>query len=210
MNFVAVYWCFHVKMAIQCGICKNIMPSSSFLTHKERKHSMLENVPYVKLSENVLKSDLECGPLVKCRFCPNRIPANAMQRHLQRSHIECQWCNKILLKSNYDKHMQQKHATNLSSLTDLSQSKSSIQSDCDLIATPIDSASDSSSPVPFSMQTSTTNHSTTSTSEPGNIEHVDIWQLNNYIRQGRVYTKDGCLYLRNTLNVFWNWHAIFF
>lgn len=181
-------------MAIQCGVCKNIMPSSSFLSHRERKHSMLQRVPYVKMPDDVLKGDSGNGPMVKCRFCPNRIPSDAMERHLQRCHIECWLCQKTLLKSNYEKHMQQKHGSNLSGLSSLSQSKSSIQSDCDMAASTLDSVSESSlSPIPFETQSP-------AMKQP-DVIHVDIWQLKAYIRQGRVYTKDGSLYLRNTLNV---------
>lgn len=181
-------------MAIQCGVCKNIMPSSSFLSHRERKHSMLQRVPYVKMPDDVLKGDSGNGPMVKCRFCPNRIPSDAMERHLQRCHIECRLCQKTLLKSNYEKHLQQKHGSNLSGLSSLSQSKSSIQSDCDMAASTLDSVSESSlSPIPFETQSP-------AMKQP-DVIHVDIWQLKAYIRQGRVYTKDGSLYLRNTLNV---------
>lgn len=144
-------------MSIQCGICKNIMPSGSFLSHTERKHSMIEHVPYVKLSDDQARNGSVnaaatvataaaaiAGPLVKCRFCPNRIPKENMERHLQRCHIECHLCGKTLLKSSRAKHMEQKHGinntigsisttsnSNLPELAVLSQSKSSMQSDSD-------------------------------------------------------------------------------
>lgn len=129
-------------MSIQCGICKNIMPSTSFLNHKERKHSMIDHVPYVKLSNgDGVATDAAARatsaasvfePMVKCRFCPNRVPKSAMERHLQRCHIECHLCGKNLLKSNRTKHMEQKHnirdsngiSVSLPDLTVLSQSKS--------------------------------------------------------------------------------------
>lgn len=164
------------KMSIQCGICKNVMPSASFMNHKERKHSLLDHVPYVRVTDDqVRKVDsndrtsaasvaatiIAAGPLVKCRFCPNRLSKGAMERHLQRCHIDCHLCGKTLLKSNRANHMKQKHgqdaptstaapaAVNVIAKSDtmsnsssssngdlremavLSQSKSSVESDSD-------------------------------------------------------------------------------
>lgn len=186
-------------MAVQCGICKNVMPSSSFLSHKERKHSMEQHVPYVKLPDEVLNNEKTTGKLVKCRHCPNRIPEHAMERHLQRSHVDCHLCGKILQKSNYDKHMQQKHGNNLMGTSSLSQSKSSIQSDIDL-ASAMDFLRDDPSPVPYRPPPPLSAKDLMESQSPkknSDIIRVNEWQLHNYIRQGRVYTKDGCLYLRN-------------
>lgn len=158
-------------MSIQCGICKNVMPSASFMHHKERKHSLLDHVPYVKVTDDQVDSNdrttsaasvaaaiIAAGPLVKCRFCPNRLPKGAMERHLQRCHIDCHLCGKTLLKSNRANHMKQKHGQDartiapaavtviansdtmssssssngdLREMATLSQSKSSVQSDSD-------------------------------------------------------------------------------
>lgn len=189
-------------MAIQCGICKNIMPSASFLSHKERKHAMERRVPYVKLPDSMLKSSTANCEMVKCRFCPNRIPENAMERHLKRCHIECHLCKKMLLKSNHDKHMQQKHGNNFEDTSSLSQSKSSLQSD--EMASMMDSLSTRDpSPVPYRPPPMPL-QSEQQQSPPRNksdVIRVNEWQLHNYIRQGRVYTKNGFLYLRN-MNVF--------
>ncbi|XP_055306323.1 uncharacterized protein LOC129570656 [Sitodiplosis mosellana] len=187
-------------MAIQCGLCKNVMPSSSFLSHKERKHSMEQRVPYVKLPDDVLKSDTANGKLIKCRHCPNRIPEHAMERHLQRSHVKCHLCGKILQKFNYDQHMQQKHGTNLVATSSLSQSKSSIQSDSDLAST-MGSTRDPS-PIPYRPPPPQTSGkplmpSPSKTNNKSDVIRVNEWELHKYIRQGRVYTKNGCLYLRN-------------
>lgn len=189
------------KMAIQCGICKNIMPTASFLSHKERKHSMVDRVPYVKLPDDLLKSDYSERPLVKCRFCPNRVPENAMDRHLQRCHINCKLCSKTLLKSNYEKHMQQKHGNHLMRSKIVSQSKASLQSDDDLSTSTADSSTERDPPpVPYrpppppASNVSCTKQTATDNSD---FIRVNEWQLHNYIRQGRVYRKNGFLYLRN-------------
>lgn len=187
-------------MAIQCGICKNFMPSSSFPSHKERKHSMEQRVPYVNLPDDVLKHDTNNAKLIKCRHCPNRIPENAMERHLHRSHVDCRLCGKTLQKCNYDKHMQQKHSQNLMVTSNLSQSKSSIQSDIDL-ASAMDSLRDPP-PIPYRPPPASINPFKVSTANnKSDVIRVNEWELHNYIRQGRVYTKDGCLYLRN-INLF--------
>lgn len=184
-------------MAIQCGICKNVMPSSSFLSHKERKHSMERRVSYIELPDNVLKTDRQAnnGQLIKCRHCPNRIPENAMERHLKRSHIDCHLCGKTFQKTNFDKHMQQKHG--FMGTSSLSQSKSSIQSDSDLAST-MDFMRDSS---PVSYQPAPTpslsSFEPSSSKANSDVIRVNEWELHRYIRQGRVYTKNGCLYLRN-------------
>lgn len=189
-------------MAIQCGICKNIMPSASFPSHKERKHAMERRVPYIKLPDSMLRNGTINCEMVKCRFCPNRIPDNAMERHLKRCHIECHLCKKMLLKSNHDKHMQQKHGNNLADTSSLSQSKSSLQSDG--MASTIDSVSmRDPSPVPYRpppMPIQSKPQPLVQTFK-SDIIRVNDWQLHNYIRQGRVYTKNGFLYLRN-LDVF--------
>lgn len=235
-------------MAVQCGICKNVMPSSSFLSHKERKHSTEQRVPFIKLPDNVLNSNGTAnGQLIKCRHCPNRIPEHAMERHLQRSHFECHLCGKvlpmlgsiieallkthyfetlllinllllsfltgkILQKSNHKQHMQQKHGTNLMATSNLTQSKSSIYSDSDLAST-ISSTYDPSpipyrppptpSPVLASTQSKTSANALLSaplkTNNKPDVIRVNEFELHKYIRQGRVYTKNGCLYLRNGL-----------
>lgn len=237
-------------MSIQCGICRNIMPSASFLNHKERKHSVIDHVPYAKLSDDQSrKGDSNgdsaaaavAGPLVKCRFCPNRIPKSAMERHLQRCHIECHLCEKMLLKSNLAKHMEQKHRTsdsngigsssNLPDLTVLSQSKLSMQSDSDgsitasngnlatefnsttaqmpyqsdaLSSSSLSLSSASATPSPPlsipAIKPSNHQHQHQSPVDESNVIHVDIWQLCRYIRQGRVYNNNGCMYLRNSSN----------
>lgn len=182
-------------MAIQCGLCNNIMPSSSFLTHKERKHSMVVRVPYVKLPDDVLKRDSTEKQMVKCRFCPNRVPEDTMERHLQRCHITCHLCSKTLLKSSYEKHMQQKHGGNFMRTKDLSQSKASVQSD---VSTTESLAENDPPPVPFRPPPfSTVSSMIQDTSDNSDVIRVNEWELCKYIRQGRVYTKDGCLYLRN-------------
>lgn len=192
---------FHSVMAIQCGICKNVMPSTSFLSHKERKHSMEQRVPYIKLSEDILKTEKTSGKLVKCRHCPNRIPENAMERHLQRSHIDCHLCGKTLQKSNTEKHMQQKHGSNLMGTSSLSESKSSIQSDIDLTSV-MDLLRDPS-PIPYrpppppSPPSSHNPLIPSASKTKSDVIRVNEWELHKYIRQGRVYTKNGCLYLRN-------------
>lgn len=235
------------------------MPSSSFLNHKERKHSMIDHVPYAKLlDDQVVKRDSSAdaindassaavGPLVKCRFCPNRIPKGTMERHLQRCHVECHLCGKTLLKSNRAKHIAQKHgnssssngisggkSSNLPDLAALSQSKSSMHSDSDesIAASDVNLANDFSSPAvqmpklsyasslssasstpsptppPPNLPSSSslaspaviqppTIHRQSSPAAKENVIHVDIWQLSRYIRQGRVYNSNGCLYLRN-------------
>lgn len=190
-------------MSIQCGICKNVMPTTSFLGHKERKHSMVERVKYIKLPDLVMLNDgTHCGQLIKCHFCPNRIPENAMERHLQRSHCDCHLCGKKLLKSNYDKHMQQKHGQHRMKTSNLSQSKSSIQSDDVRMATAMDTLTvQNPSPVPYQLVTPSINVHPISFDNLNDIIRVNEWELHNYIRQGRVYTKDGHLYLRN-VNVF--------
>lgn len=203
MNFFS-FGSVQTAMAIQCGICKNIMPASSFLSHKERKHALKQRVPYMKLPDALLKSGSNCGTLVKCQFCPNRIPENTMERHLKRCHIECGLCEKTLLKSNYEKHVQQKHGSNLTGLASLSQSKSSMQSDGDCLAPAVDSieVSDSYSISQRSMSPETLTQPTPKCRNEPDVLHVDIWQVAVYIRQGRVYTKDGTLYLRNAANTF--------
>lgn len=215
------------------------MPSANFLSHRERKHSMIENVPYVKLSNDQQRKDsaMDVGPLVKCRFCPNRIPNTAMARHLERCHIECHLCGRTLLKSNRAKHMAQKHGesnrndnddgSNLPDLAVLSQSKSSLLSEFsdgsippsidDLASgfsystvtkmpyqsnTLSSSSSLSATPSPPPPQQSLVSTPTVTNpmaQEPDTI-HVDIWQLHRYIQQRRVYTSNGCLYLRNSMN----------
>lgn len=185
-------------MAIQCGICKNIMPSASFPSHKERKHSNERRVPYVKLPDSMLKSAVNSGALLKCRHCPNRIPENAMERHMKRCHIECHLCKKMLTKSNRDKHMQQKHGSHLVDTSSLSQSKSSLQSDEMALAMDLLSVRDPS-PVPYQPPPMPTPFETR-VSPPrtkSDVIRVNEWELHNYIRQGRVYTKNGFLYLRN-------------
>lgn len=185
-------------MAIQCGICKNVMPWASFLAHKERKHSMESRVPYNKLPDDVLKTDPVAGKLIKCRHCPNRIPENGMERHLQRSHIDCLLCGKTLQKSNYDKHMQQKHGVNSMATSRLAQSKSSFQSDSDLAS----SSTRDPSPIPYRPPLPPTSSnplipSASKTNAKSDVIRVNEWELCKYIRQGRVYTKNGTLYLRN-------------
>lgn len=147
-------------MAIQCGVCKNVMPSSSFPSHKKRKHAMEQKVSYITLPD--INCETNCGQLIKCRFCPNRIPEHAMERHLQRSHCDCHLCGKTLLKSYYEKHMQGKHGN-------------------------------SPSPIPPPTNQTTVKPS----NNHSDIIRVNEWQLHNYIRQNRVYSKGGLLYLRN-------------
>lgn len=221
-------------MAIQCGLCNNIMPSSSFLSHKERKHSMEQRVPYMKLPDDVLRSDSTGGPLVKCRYCPNRVPQNAMERHLQRSHVNCHLCSKTLLKSNAEKHMQQKHGMNmmmrtqplkplqqtnnlmnsidrspparfysssLMSSAGLLGSCASMRSDGDLSdgASPDLLTEQDPPPVPYRPPPMPLTNPMIHQSPSKNPDFIRVteWQLHNYMRQGRVYRKNGFLYLRN-------------
>lgn len=172
-------------MTVQCGICKNIMPSASFQSHKERKHGKERRVPYVKVPENAIKPETNTGDLVKCRFCPNRIPEHTMERHLKRCHIECHLCKKMLLKSNVTKHMQQKHGSNLEDTSSLSQSKSSLQSDEMVSAIDLMSLRDPS-PVRYRRpQMPTAQQSQPSQSNAkSEFIRVNEWELHNYIRQG--------------------------
>lgn len=148
------------------------MPASSFLKHKERKHSLIDDVKYQKLSIEATTTKSNPLEMVKCRYCPNKIPNDAMERHMQRSHIGCHLCGKIILKSNFDRHMEKKHdqsplcSTNSSSVVSMDQ----------LMAEVFE-------PLP----------------KPKVPEFIYIteYQLGSYLKQGRVYTKNGFLYLRN-------------
>lgn len=232
---------FAVTMAsIQCGICKNVMPSKSFITHKERKHSMEPHVPYIKLlMDDLPQTTTNNGDLMKCRFCPNRIPANTMEKHMKRCHIECELCKKTYLKSNYSQHMQQKHnlivtsklsesksslqSTDSKSSLQSSDSKSSLKSSYSKSSLQSSGGSSSSSITSFQMKAAQFNDifecdpplvpyrpppqlspSSFKQSPPpkhkSDVIRVNEWQLHNYIRQGRVYTKNGCLYLRHVIS----------
>lgn len=183
--------------AVQCGICRNVMSSASFITHKERKHSLLSHVPYKKMPDDTIYNAQASGDLVKCRFCPNRIPSDAMEKHMKRFHIECHLCHKIYTKSNFEKHMTKNHTLNDS--TDVSQSSSSLTEES-MEQQQMEPQSSHNDPplVPYQPPPPELFDLTSPPRSKGEIIRVNEWQLHNYIRQGRVYTKNGCLYLRHT------------
>lgn len=167
------------------------MAASSFLKHKETKHSLLSEVKYTKLIELIDQQSPDATPktempvvMVKCKYCPNKIPNDGIERHLQRSHIECNVCGIIIMKTNLERHMERKHgkATPDSSVTCDSQSplnRSIIINEPQSIWVP--------QPQPQPQP------------KPNVPEFIYIneYQLGAYLRQKRVYTKDGFLYLRN-------------
>lgn len=165
------------------------MAASSFLKHKETKHSLLSDVKYIKLIElDDQQQSSDATPktetpvlMVKCKYCPNKIPSDGMERHLQRSHIECNVCGIIIMKTNLERHMERKHG----------------------VATPGSSVtSDSPSPSNWSIEPQSI-----SVSQPQpkpkvpDFIYINEYQLGAYLRQKRVYTKDGFLYLRNVDHV---------
>lgn len=230
------------------------MPSEHFMGHQERKHSKIDRVPYVKLTNGDSASAqvstaaasapaAVAEPMAKCRYCPNRILQSAMDSHLQRCHMKCQLCGKTLTKSTLAKHMEQKHKTTNSNGMNGNSSKSSLRSDSSVSITASNgrltgewklsgrkkpfqsdrmssssSISTQPSPPPWLsiITTATTpvkpsNHQLHQPQPPqqqqqlpnpnkSNIICVDQYQLSRLIRQGRVYKKDGWLYLRNSNN----------
>lgn len=180
---------------VKCCVCSNVMAASSFLKHKETKHSLLSNVKYIKLSEldDHRQQSADVTPktempaiMVKCKFCPNKIPIDGMERHLQRSHIECNVCGIYIMKANLERHMERKHCANTpdtlltcNSLMSSSSPSSSNRS----IANELQSIAVTRSPQPIS--------------KVPEFIYINEYQLGAYLRQKRVYTKDGFLYLRN-------------
>lgn len=174
---------------MKCCVCSNVMAASSFLKHKETKHSLLSDVKYIKLIESDDQQSLDATPktetpitMIKCKYCPNKIPSNGMERHLQRSHIECNVCGIIITKANLERHMELKHGA----------------------ATPDSSiACDSPTPSNQSMASEPVSQQSKPVSQPMSkpkvpeFIYINEYQLGAYLRQKRVYTKDGFLYLRN-------------
>lgn len=91
--------------------------------------------------------------------------------------------------------MQQKHGHNLLRSKTVSQSKASLQS--------IDMSTERDPPPVQYRSPPVSNVSCSNQAAADNSDFIRVneWQLHNYIRQGRVYTKDGFLYLRN-MNAF--------
>lgn len=177
---------------VKCCVCSNVMAASSFLKHKETKHSLLSNVKYIKLIELDDQQSPEAMAkietpvtMIKCKYCPNKIPSDGMERHLLRSHIECNICGIIIMKANLERHTERKHGVTTPDASETCNSLSPSPSDRSIVNEP------QSIPVRQSQ------------SQPKVPEFIYIneYQLGAYLRQKRVYTKDGYLYLRNVDHV---------
>lgn len=202
--------------SIKCGMCKNLMPAIHFPGHIERKHPTAERVKYIKLP-NVELNKKAIEPYVKCRFCPNKIPEHSLQKHMDKCHAECRLCGSKMMKTTLKQHMDDKHGDNQFDFSkQLSQSCSSLSMDDSLGTTfqaipAIDenhfqstsslsttSSSWSSQQMPSSLSLSSQQIPTPTE----NIIRVNDWELQRYLRQGRVYTKNGFLYLRDICSMF--------
>ncbi|XP_031637208.1 uncharacterized protein LOC116349764 [Contarinia nasturtii] len=185
-------------MAIRCGLCSNVMVSEHFFSHRKRKHPHELNVPFTAVSDDIIKSkQVENVKYVRCRFCPNDVPVKSLEKHLERCHIDCGVCGKTLLKSKLDQHMR-KHNKKQNQMN----TSSPIKADVENLASEMNAMAmlDNPSPIrpsPSSTPSSPLRTKTPSPNRKSNIVRCNEWQLHNYIRQGRVYTKNGCLYLRN-------------
>lgn len=167
------------EVNIKCGVCSNVMPAAKFLSHKERKHPTIEFVKYIKLPAIERELDPNVA-YVKCRYCPNKIPEHSMDKHMQKCHVECHVCGTIVSKASFDKHMERKHC-----LGDLQQRTSAMSTD-NLLGHKFNDGH-------RSMQRSS---SVCSKPQPPNLR-INEYQLKQFLREQRVYRKDGFLYLRS-------------
>lgn len=167
---------------IQCGVCKNVMSSAAFLAHKERKHPMFEFVTYVKVPACERKHDTNIS-FIKCKYCPNKVPEQSMDKHMKKCHISCHVCGNVVFRMAFDQHMQRKH-----SFANTMNGSMSHENFFERKYLNNDGA--------VKEQRSSRSSSVSVKSEPANIR-INEYQLAQFIRQGRVYRKDGFLYLRN-------------
>lgn len=195
---------------IQCGICKNVMPAAKFLAHKERKHPLTEFVKYVKLPAIERDNGPAAVSYVKCRYCPNRVPATSLDKHMQKCHAACHLCGHVISKTGYDRHMRDKH--NLAALK--AGASSTVGGSMPNMAgrmgrldgqwTGNGGQSGRHSPVyrhngsdDSGRGGQLSRSASTSTLTPTPEIRIDQNQLVELVRQGRVYRKDGFLFLRS-------------
>lgn len=158
------------------------MPPPAFLAHKERKHPLIEFVEYVKVPASERKHDANIS-FLKCKYCPNKVPEQSMDKHMKKCHIECHVCGNVVFKMAFDQHMQRKHC--------FANTVNASMSHGDLFQREFLNNGGAAS-----VQRAPRSSSVSVKSEPPNIR-INEYQLAQFIRQGRVYRKDGFLYLRN-------------